>query len=201
MVTKQKILEHLTGKQIVRELETYLGETFDSFAATYQRYQNAVAQLRSELCEVTSPSVDDLIDAIDTQTASNLLFSGILGIKSNLDHFIDPMTRTVLDVDFPVFLREETAVRLPKYEKAQATIDNFYTLLTPQQRELFGDITEYISYIETTGPKLAHYYGYILGNDILPNLILGFYSDQVLTMQYTALLAKYLGIKADINSL
>lgn len=195
MGTTQKMLEQLTGKQIVRELEVYLEEKFETFLVVHSRYINAIAQLRKELGAAISPSVDDLMEAIDKQTASNLLFSGALGIKFNLDHFIDPMARTVLDVDFPVFLREETAMRLPEYVKAQENIDAFFALLTSAQKELFEDIIEYISYMETTGPKLAHYYGYIMGNDILHNLVPGYHPDNVLTMQYNSMLADYWGIE------
>ena len=187
----QKVVEQLTGKQLVRTLETYLEENFESFAEVRSRYAKAVERLRNE-GSVMVPSVDDVVDAIEKQTASNLFFSGVLGIKANLDHFMDPMARTVLDVDFDVFLREETARRLPAYEKAQMVIDAFYVLLTPTQKELFGDILDYISYLETTGPKLAHYYGFTLGNEILPNLVLGYYPDHVLTVQYRAMLARYL---------
>lgn len=188
----QKVVEQLTGKQLVRTLETYLEENFESFAEVRSRYAKAVERLRNE-GSVMAPSVDDVVDAIEKQTASNLFFSGVLGIKANLDHYMDPVARTVLDVDFDVFLREETARRLPAYEKAQTVIDAFYVLLTVTQKELFSDILDYISYLETTGPKLAHYYGFILGNEILPNLVLGYYPDRILTMQYKAMLTHYLG--------
>jgi hypothetical protein len=188
----QKVVEQLTGKQFVRTLETYLEGNFESFAEVRSRYAKAVERLRNE-GSVMVPSVGDVVDAIEKQTASNLFFSGVLGIKANLDHFMDPMARTVLDVDFDVFLREETARRLPAYEKTQMVIDAFYVLLTPTQKELFSDILDYISYLETTGPKLAHYYGFILGNEILPNLVLGYYPDHVLTVQYRAILEHYLG--------
>ena len=187
----QKVVEQLTGKQIVRKLETYLEESFEAFTEVRRQYINAVERLRAEP-KATSPSIEDVVDAIEKQTASNLFFSGALGIKANLDHFIDPMARTVLDVDFDVFLREETARRLPAYEKAQTVIDAFYVLLTATQKELFGDILDYISYLETTGPKLAHYFGFALGNEILPNLVPRYHPDHVLTVQYRAMLARYL---------
>jgi len=192
MVTTQNVLEQLTGRKIVRKLEAYLEETFESFPAVRSRYITAVTRLRNELGADTSPSVDDLVDAIDRQTISNLLFSGALGMKSNLDHFIDPMARTVLDVDFPVFLREETARHLPEYVKAQETIAAFFAFLTPGQSELFEDVTEYISYMETTAPKLAHYYGYLLGNGLLYYLVPGYHADEVLTMHYRFMLGLFL---------
>ena len=195
MVTTQKVLEQMTSKQIVRELEAYLEAHFSSFAVERTRFIEAVDQLRNVLDPEASPTVDDTLNAIDKQTVSNLLFSGMLGFKSNLDHFIDPMARTVLEVDYPVFLREDTAMRLPEYVKAQTTIDAFFALLSQQHDELLEALIGYISYLETTGPKLAHYFGYILANDFLPNIVPGYHTDKVLTMQYGSMLADYLGIK------
>ena len=191
MFTTQKVLE---GKKIVQEFTRFLGEHFGSFADVHKRYLAAADALRKELGADTSPSVDDMLDAIDKQTASNLLFSGALGLKSNMDHFMDPMARTVLDVDFPVFLREATALRLPEYVRAQDTIDAFSSSLTPAQKEVFEDVIAYIAFLETTGPKLAHYYGYILGNDLLYRVVPGYHQDDVLTMHYSAMLRKYFGI-------
>ena len=191
MITTQNVLEQLTGKQIVHEFRNYLEEHFESFAAVHEQYITAADALRSDLGAAVSPTIDDVADAIDRQTVSNLLFSFVLGMKSNLDHFVDPMARTVLDVDFPVFLREGTAMRLPEYVKAQETIDAFVALLTPAQKGLFEDVTEYIVFLETTGPKLAHYFGYILGNDLLYRVVPGYHQDDVLTMHYRFVLESY----------
>lgn len=188
MITTQEIMEQLAGKGIVQELTTYLKQTFEDFADVQGRYMRAVEQLKEELREEESPSVDDLVDAIKRQTASNLFFSGILGIKANLDHFIDPMARTILDVDFDVFLRENTARRLPEYEKAQGVIDSFCATLSLEQKEVFVDILEYISYLETIGPKIAHFYGFVLGDEILYRIVPGYHSDNVLTIQYKAMM-------------
>ena len=87
----------------------------------------------------------------------------------------------------------ETSKEFAAYEQAQNVIDSFFALLTPQQKEVFGDIIEYISYLETTGPKLAHYYGHIIGNKTLYNVVPGYHSDEVLTMSYKSMLAGYWG--------
>lgn len=194
MITTQKVMEQLTGGHIVQEFTNYLEEHFDSFADVHKRYLAAAERLRTELEPDASPSADDLVKAIDKQTTSNLLYSVALGLKSNLDHFINPMARTVLDVDFPVFLREATAIRLPEYVQAQVTIDTFSASLSPAQREVFEDVIAYIAYLETTGPKLAHYYGFILGNNLLHHIVLGYHRDDILTMHYRAMLQKYFGI-------
>lgn len=193
MVTTEKIIKWLTGPQHCQELVMYLENNFKSFLPVKSRYLEALEQFRKELGNDVSPSVDDLVDAIESQTASTLFYSGVLGFKNNWDHFVDPMARTVLDVDFEVYLSESTARRFPKYRQAQAVIDSFCALLAPQQKESYESIIEYISYLETVGPKMAHYYGYVLGNDILYDLVPGYYPDKVLTMQYRLMLARYLG--------
>ena len=193
MVTTEKIIKWLTGPQHCRELEMYLENNFKSFLSVKSRYLEALEQLRKELGNDVSPSVDDLVDAIERQTASTLFYSGVLGFKSNWNHFVDPMAHTVLDVDFDVCLRESTARRLPKYRQTQAVIDSFCSLLAPQQKQSYESIIEYISYLETAGPKLAHYYGYVLGNDILHDLVLGYYPDAALNIQYRLMLSRYLG--------
>jgi len=143
------------------------------------------------------PSVQDLVSAIECQTASNLIFSGFLGLKANLDHFIDPVARNFLDADSEVYLRENTAHRLPEYERAQEIIDSFYNLLSPSQKEIYDDVVEYTSYLENVGPKLAHYYGYLLGNKILYRIIPGYHADLGVTMRYHARLEEYFGKRFD----
>lgn len=194
-MTVNKVIDQLTGKWIVRELEEYLEENFDDFPAIRKQYKEAIEQLRTDADPGALPTVDDLVDAIEKQTASNLFFSGVLGLKSNLDHFKDPMARTVLNVDFEVYLHENAARRLPEYEKAQKVIDDFFATLSPTQKELLDAVIEYIAYLETMGPKLAHYYGYVVGNDALIKLIPGYFSDEVFTMRYQSMLACYWGFR------
>lgn len=190
MLSMKTTLEHLTGHHIVETFVQWMTEESEDFAADYQHYVAAIDALRKELGD----AVTDEIDAIERQCASDLLFSGLLGLKANLDNYIDPVARNFLDVDFEVYLREETAHRLPEYERAQKTRDRFYALLSPAQKEIYEDVITYTSHLETVGPKLAHYYGYILGNELLPRVVPGYHMDSVLTMHYTTMLKDYLGI-------
>ena len=97
-----------------------------------------------------------------------------------------------MHVDFEVFLHEGIARRLPEYEKAQTVIDDFFSVLRLQDAYV-ESITEYIASLETFVPKLAHYYGYMLGNDILHDLVPGYFPDTVLTMRYQSMLECYFG--------
>ena len=122
-----------------------------------------------------------------------VLFSYFLGLKANWDHFMDPIGRTFLDVDAEVYLREDIARRLPDYQNAQRTQEQFYASLTPAQQERYEDITSYICHLETVGPKLAHYYGYLLGNQLFPHIVPGYGADAPLTLRYQIKLEDYLG--------
>lgn len=189
MLSAKTILERLTGHHIVETFVQTMAEECEEFAADHQRYTDAMDVLQKELGD----PVKDEIDAIEQQCASDLLFSGLLGLKANLDNFIDPVARNFLDVDFEVYLREETAHRLPEYERAQKIRDRFYSQLTAAQRETYEDVITYTSHLETVGPKLAHYFGYLLGNELLPRVVPGYHIDSVLTIKYNSMLAEYFG--------
>lgn len=189
MLSMKPFFENLTEHNIVGTFVQWMSKEHEDFAADYQRCMDAIATLQQELGD----AVTDETDAIEKQCASDLLFSGLLGLKANLDNFIDPVARNFLDVDFDVYLREETAHRLPAYEEAQKVRDRFCSLLTPAQKEIYEDVLTYNSHLETVGPKVAHYFGYILGNTLLPRVVPGYHSDMVLTIKYNAMLEDYFG--------
>ena len=189
MLSGKTIWEHLTGHSIAQTFIQWLKEESEEFSADHQRYIDAMKALREELGD----AVTGEINAIEHQCASNLLFSGFLGLKANLDNFQNPVARNFLDVDFEIYLREEVAHRLPEYEQAQKKREQFYSQLTLTQRETYEDISTYTSHLETVGPKLAHYFGYLLGNELLPRIIPGYCVDSVLTLRYNAVLGKYMG--------
>ena len=189
MLSMSTIREQLSSHHIVGTFVQWMAKEYEDFAADHQRYMDAIALLQQELGD----AVADEINAIERQCASDLLFSGLLGLKANLDNFVDPVARNFLDVDFEVYLREETAHRLPDYEQAQNVRNRFYSQLTPEQKEIYEDVITYTCHLETVGPKLAHYFGYILGNALLPRVVPGYHSDMVLTIRYNAMLGDYFG--------
>ena len=151
--------------------------------------------LKDQLGRESSPSVSEELDAINQQIGVCLVFSCFLGLKANWDHYIDPVGRTFIDVDPEVYLRESVAQQLPDYQNAQRVRKQFYCSLSPEQQELYEDISAYINHLETVGPKLAHYCGYVLGNQLFPHVIPGYMADSQLTLQYRYMLEEYFGIK------
>lgn len=183
-------LGHLTGTEIADALVHTLEKNFEDFAEAKEQFEDAMCILRQELGE---PPVDNLVDAIHRQIASELLFSGVLGIKANLDHFIDPIARNFLEVDPETYLRENIARQLPEYKRALDIRNQFLAQLSPEQQKTYEAVITYISLLETAGPKLAHYYGYLLGSEILPRIIPGYHSDDLLTLRYRMMLTNYFG--------
>ena len=193
MKTLHSIMNLLTGEEIYEALIAKMCTMSADFSEDYERYKTAFIKLKEDFAPELIPSIEEEMDAIQKQTCSNLLFSGFLGIKANLDNFIDPIARNFLDVDFETFLREDIAQALPEYESSQQIHIRFYALLSPSQKETYEAVTSFVNYLETVGPKLAHYYGYLLGNELLPKVVLGYRPDIVQTIQYRIRLEKFFG--------
>lgn len=199
MLSENALLPKISYKEIVAKLEDMLATNSEEFVVDQAHFNETISTLITELEPDTSPSATDLVDAIYQQIGSTLLFSCCLGLKANLDHFIDPVSRTFLDVDPEMYLRETIARQLPNYLQAQHVQEQFYRTLSHKQKEKYEDgITTYICHLETVGPKLAHYYGYLLGNQLFPHVITGYVSDTQLLIQYRYMLETYLGINIEI---
>lgn len=198
MKLAERILEQVTGNGIADALIGEMEACFADFAQARRQYLDVMAVLQQELGDKAKPSASNEMDAISQQAASSFVFSGFLGLKANLDNFINPVARDFLEVDPDTYLREETARRLPAYSQAQQLRDQFYAQLSEEQQGLYESVIDYVSYLETVGPKLAHYYGYILGNDLLPRLIPGYHLDMAQTAQYRMLLQQYMGKRLEL---
>ena len=192
MLLERNIFEKITYKEIVTKLVDFMTANSEEFAADRIHFTETISWLETELGQDASLSVAELVDSVEQQIGSTLLFSCCLGFKANLDHFIDPVSRTFLDVDPERYLRENVARQLPDYQCAQQVQKQFYNTLSSTQKDKYGEgITTYICHLETVGPKIAHYYGYLLGNELFPHVIPGYVVDIQLTLQYRYILEAY----------
>ena len=178
MIDVKTIMEQLTGQALTNSLIEFLEQHSEDFPEIREKYQKAIAQAERG---------KELADAIAAQTTSDILFSAALGLKANLDHFRDPIARTFLEVDPEIYLRESVAHNMPQYIEAQRIRDS---------AEYDDDITAYTTYLETVGPKLAHYFGYLLGDELLARIVPGYQSNPLLTILYRNWVRTYLGIDA-----
>ena len=194
MMTMKNALDQFAESSLVEPLIEMMTETMDEFAEDRKKYQEAIALLADNLEPNMTPTVREVEESINKQTAALIMFSGLLGLKANLDHYSNPIARTFLEVDYDAYLREDMARRLPDYVIAQEMGKRFYEQLSPAQQDQFEAIAEYVNHLETVVPKIAHYYGFLLGNELFAKVIPGYYSDTKLTMQYTKETMDYLGI-------
>lgn len=182
MIDVKTIMVQLTGQALTNSLVEFLEQHCEDFPQIREKYQTAIKQTERG---------KELADAIDTQTVSDLMFSAALGLKANLDHFLDLVARTFLEVDPEIYLRESVAHSLPQYIDAQ----KMWSVV-----EVNDDIIAYTTYLETVGPKLAHYFGYLLGDELLPRIAPGYQTDLILTIRYRDWVRTYLGIDAKMRT-
>ena len=194
MKLANKLLEQISYEEIVASLVDVMTANFEEFAVEHTNFKETIALLENQLGGRSSPSISEELDAICQQVGSRLVFSCFLGLTANLDHYIDPIGHTFIDVDPEIYLRENVVRQLPDYQNAQCVQERFYTSLTPEQKEKYEDISMYINHLETVGPKLAHYYGYTLGNKLFPHVIPGYVVDSQLTLRYRYMMKNYLGV-------
>lgn len=197
MIT-ERVLELLTGKEGAETLVEKLVAASEDFAEDHQQFEAAIDYFRATLSENASPSVDELIDAIHEQITLLLLFSGYLGFQANVDHFINPVARTFIEADPEVYLRERVAKAMPVYADAQAVIGKFYAQLSLEQKERYECVRVYISHLYTVVPKIAHYEGFLLGNELLRYVMPGYQLDTQLSVRYRLMLQEYLQCQLDV---
>lgn len=198
MLTLKTILDQFSDKEIYDSLIQMMENHFQDFPEVQQKYLRAMDALQKDLGEA---SITKEKEAIRREIASTLFFSGWLGLQANLDYYLDPVAGNFLNTEPEIYLREKAARKLPEYEAAQETRKQFYAGLTDKQRLIYEDVTEYICYLETVGPKLAHYYGYLLGNSMLHRVVPGYQPDMAFTLRYAMMLENYFGADLDWNFL
>ena len=123
MISVKTFFEEISYKEIIASLVDAMAKDFEDFAIEQARFNETIILLENELGNEASPSVSDMVDTIDQKNGSSLLFSCFLGLKANLDHFVDPICRTFLDVDPEIYLREDVARQLPDYQNAQRVLE------------------------------------------------------------------------------
>ncbi|MBQ3542959.1 MAG: hypothetical protein IKA47_10265 [Oscillospiraceae bacterium] len=203
MNTMNQVKELFGEKRIMDGVIQILSIQLEDFPAIHHAYTEAINELRAELGEEEWLSLQRYVSALEQQCISNLIFAGVQGCKMNLEHFINPMTPncTWEQVDFDDFLRYDLAFSLPMYKTAEIYIEAFYKKVPTEMQDIFEPIISYKSVLEVSGMKLAHYFGYLLGNQLFYRSIPGYHSDAMLDLRYRCLLEDYFGCKLCVNRL
>lgn len=201
MIHKWQVIDNLLGSRIVDALVATLYNQVSDFPETYRNYLSAIQKLEEELGEDNQHRVRKLVAAIDMKCSAQLYFFGVQGLKMNCDHFLNPMTPncTWPQIDFDDFIRMEIAYEMPLYKRAEKFIEKLRTQLGEGHDYLWDAVLSYETALEVFGSKLAHFYGYLAGNQLLWHCIPCYHADPGLTLRYEYLLEQYFGTPLNLN--
>lgn len=172
-------------------------ETLKTIHPQYEReissYKEGLYVLREALDEYQLKLLDAAIEEDERNLASHLFYLFWKGVQQNYACYKNPVNRYFLKMDFEEFHQESlmTAYFPNKYDDAGRT---FVMSLPENLRVLTDPIYSYYAYWQTTGYKLAHYYGFIYADSFLPQIIPGYHPDLVATITYNAILCDYFSL-------
>lgn len=196
MYTVKSVMSQLTDPKVVlQNVSDTLRRIDPNFLQEEQQYLRAEDALKEAVGDSVSPTASEYIAAREQEICAELIYVAWLGFQQNLECFQNPINTMFLKMDYEDFHRERRMHTLPEVQKALKTINAFYEVLRTlpeEKRNLTEGITDYMSYLETTGYKLAHYFGFILADQFLYHVVPGYVSDPVTKMQYRWDLQRYL---------
>jgi len=195
MISKMQFMNSVLGKPVVDAVVQTLYNQSNDFPAIYEAYLAAVEKMHAVLGPDAKHEIQKYVTAIEQMASSNLYYAGMQGLKMNYEHFINPMTPncTWPQVDYDDYLRPHMADQLPLYETAYRFKRKFEKQLPEELREAEEAVCSYETALECSGMKLAHFYGYLMGNELLYHCIPGYRPDSVLDYKYTHMIEKYFG--------
>lgn len=195
------VLHQLTdAAAIMQELKEILREIDPSFRAEEERYEAACGVLIEKIGDSVTPSASDYLAAMEAECAAALVYIGWQGFRLNMDIFSNPVNALILRGDFEDLHRERRLLTVPGVQEHNRTIHAFHAALRdrPDDQDLTDGISSFYTYLETTGYKLAHYFGFRLADGFLRHVIPGYTDDSVNTTLYKMALHDTLGINPDL---
>ena len=198
MLTVKNTLNQITDtKRIMQELRETLKKIDPMYQEEENKFLQALACLVKEMERLEYSNVEEYLAAKEEVFAMELIYIGWQGFLLNLEIFKNPVTALMLREDYEELHLERRLSTLSTVMEAQKNLSAFCTtfgLLSEDKRLLTQVIDDYYSYLQTTGYKLAHYFGFRLADQFLPYVIPGYVSDPVHTLRYSSSLANNLQI-------
>lgn len=189
MITVQDVLSNLSSVSMIAELSNFLVENDLDFSPVQAAYQDAARILVSQL----GKEAEAFLSAQDQQIISDLRYCAYLGFQANLANFRCPGGNHFVAQGSDHFLREHIMYSLPDRVSHDIIITTFQTNHGQSAEPQLDAIQNYYIYLETIGPKLAHFWGYVFANHFLPLVEPGYVCDGAQTSIYTMELSRELG--------
>lgn len=201
MISKMQFMNGLVGKPVVDAMVKTLYNQSKEFPKLYQAYLDAIEKMHAVLGPEAKNEIQKYITAIEQMCASNFYYCGTQGLKMNYDHFMNPMTPncTWKEVDYDDYLRPHMAESLPLYEAAYRFKVQFEKRLPEELKDAEEAVESYVAEMECAGNKLAHFFGYLMGNEMFAHSIPGYHPDMVLDIKYTHMIEDYFGKRISMD--
>ena len=193
MKTIEQIKDLMVGKSVIADLADLLRANDADFAESEKGYYAAVEKLRAALPAEQTPTLDEYLSACETDVISVVAYAGYLGFRVNLENFHHPIGIDFVRLDTIDYLKDHLFGHFPINYRNSQVREAFYKSLPEGLQGLEDSIQDYFTHLECSGPKLAHYAGYIIANNILPWVEPGDREDYCQTLAFTAETEKYMG--------
>ena len=192
MKTIESTLAMITDLSIVEDLRKVLREKDREFLPVEAKFREVVRDLTNR---IGRNAANELVAAWDRQICSDLVYAGYLGFQANLHNFHNPVASQFTRLHYETFLREHIMQTMPYRNEAEATAAAIQEAYEEALNEYEDAIRSYYVYLEVTGPKLAHFWGYRFANQFLPWVEPGYVSDGAQTSMYALELHRDLGFR------
>lgn len=196
MYTVKSIFTQVTdSKSVFQNIMDTLRTVDPSFEDEHRQYIYSVDTLMDSLCGEDSFRVTEYIAAKENAFSSEMVYIAWLGFQQNIACFKNPINTEFLKLDYETIHRENCFQSLPNIQSALSAINNFdcsLKSLPDDIQNMTMGITDFFSYLETVGFKLAHYFGFAFADRFLGHVIPGYTPDSATTTQYAMMLQEYL---------
>ena len=196
MYTVKSILTQVTDSELVFQNVMETLRTVDpSFEDEHRQYLHSVDTLMNSLRTEDSTKVMGYIAAKEKAFCSEMIYIAWLGFQQNIACFRNPINTEFLKLDYETIHRENSFQALPNIQSALSAINDFDCALRSLPDDIQNiamGITDFFSYLETVGFKLAHYFGFAFADRFLGHVVPGYAPDSATTTQYAMMLQKYL---------
>ena len=194
MKTIKNVMDSMTNtKRIMEDLREMLREIDLQYPEEEQRYQEGLIKFKAVIDEEKLALLEAEIAAEERRIASNMVYLVWRGLQQNLACHQNPVAKKFIELDYEDIHREDLMNGMPDSVAAGNAGRKLALALSDAEREL-NPTTWYYAYFETVAYKVAHYYGFKLGDALLPMVEPGYCSDPALTFRYGREVEDYLKV-------
>lgn len=193
MKTLDNIMFYITGHGVIEALTDVLRENDADFVESKKKYVSAVETLRQNLPIDMNPTLTEYLVAHKKDIISRVVYAGNMGFRVNLENFHHPVTVDFVHLDTIDYIMDHIIGHFPVNDSATEVCEAFCKAMPVELKEHRESVENYFVHMECSGPKLAHYAGYVIANDILPWIEPGYRKDWHQANRFSEEMMKFMG--------